>query len=75
MKKLFLLLLFLLSGISFLMADEPILRIGVMSDLHNQQTLISGDVSSVKLRGTVTTVLNAIKAQEKLDMLVLNGDL
>lgn len=68
---------FQLAGISVTAADseeEPILTIACLSDLHNQMSLITGDVSTVRLRGTVTATLNAIKEQEKIDMMILCGD-
>lgn len=68
---------FQLAGISATAADseeEPILTIACLSDLHNQMSLITGDVSTVRLRGTVTATLNAIKEQEKIDMMILCGD-
>lgn len=54
--------------------DKPILTFGCLSDLHSQQTLISGSVESVRLRGTVTQTLEAMKAEENLDLIVLGGD-
>lgn len=54
--------------------EKPILTFGCLSDLHSQQTLISGDVESVRLRGTITKTLNAMKAEENLDLIVLGGD-
>ena len=54
--------------------EKPILTFGCLSDLHSQQTLISGDVETVKLRGTITKTLNAMKAEENLDLIVLGGD-
>lgn len=54
--------------------EKPILTFGCLSDLHSQQTLISGSVESVRLRGTITKTLNAMKAEENLDLIVLGGD-
>ena len=54
--------------------EKPILTIGCLSDLHSQQTLISGKVDEVRLRGTVTNTLEAMKAEEDLDLIVLGGD-
>ena len=54
--------------------EKPILTFGCLSDLHSQQTLISGDVETVRLRGTITKTLNAMKAEENLDLIVLGGD-
>ena len=58
----------------FAQEEKPILTFGCLSDLHSQQTLISGDVESVRLRGTITKTLNAMKAEENLDLIVLGGD-
>ena len=54
--------------------EKPILTIGCLSDLHSQQTLISGKVDEIRLRGTVTNTLEAMKAEEDLDLIVLGGD-
>ena len=54
--------------------EKPILTFGCLSDLHSQMGLINGSVESVKLRGTITNTLNAMKADEKLDLIVLGGD-
>lgn len=58
----------------FAQEEKPILTFGCLSDLHSQQTLISGDVETVKLRGTITKTLNAMKAEKNLDLIVLGGD-
>ncbi len=73
-KKLLSLALPMVASVCMAQTDTPVLSFGVMTDLHNQQTLISGDVSSVQLRGTVKDVLAKIKTDENLDLLVLNGD-
>lgn len=54
--------------------DKPILTFGCLSDLHSQQTLISGKVDEIRLRGTVTNTLERMKAEENLDLIVLGGD-
>lgn len=80
MKKLFTLLTFVaLFAINAVYAqvkeaEKPLLTIGCLSDLHSQGSLISGDVNNIRLRGTVLTTLNAMKEQEKLDLIVLGGD-
>ncbi len=77
MKKCFtlmaLLAMFVVNAV-FAQEEKPILTFGCLSDLHSQQTLISGDVESVRLRGTITKTLNAMKAEENLDLIVLGGD-
>lgn len=55
-------------------APEPLLTIACLSDLHNQTDLIQGDVSSVRLRGTILTTLAAIRQEEDIDVMVLGGD-
>ncbi len=74
LKKLLSLALPMVASVCMAQSDTPVLSFGVMTDLHNQQTLISGDVSNVQLRGTVKDVLAKIKTDENLDLLVLNGD-
>lgn len=78
MKRFFTLCVVLVFAISnVLLAQEeekPLLTFGCLSDLHSQETLISGDVEQIRLRGTVTNTLKAIKQQENLDLLVLGGD-
>lgn len=54
--------------------DQPKLTLAILSDLHNQQSLISGSVESVALRGVVQNTLNTLKQRENIDVLVLNGD-
>ena len=57
--------------------EKPLITIGCLSDLHNQQTLInpsSGKIDDIKLRGTVSIVLEAMAEQENIDMLILGGD-
>ncbi|MDE7375852.1 MAG: metallophosphoesterase [Muribaculaceae bacterium] len=55
-------------------AEQPLLTIGCLSDLHNEFGLINCDVDNVRLRGTITNTLNAMKEQEHIDMLILGGD-
>ncbi len=77
MKKCFTLMAFMAMFVVncvFAQEEKPILTFGCLSDLHSQQTLISGSVESVRLRGTITTTLNAMKEQENLDLIVLGGD-
>lgn len=55
--------------------DSPLLTIGVISDIHNQHTLINpSSVDNVKLRGSFETVLSRMKQEENLDMLIFGGD-
>ncbi len=54
--------------------EKPLLTIGCLSDLHSQQGLINGPLETVRLRGTILNTLNAMKEQEKIDMLILGGD-
>ena len=54
--------------------EKPILTFGCLSDLHSQMGLINGPVENVRLRGTITNTLSAMKANEKLDLIVLGGD-
>lgn len=54
--------------------EEPILTIACLSDLHNQMSLIDCALDDVRLRGTVTRTLEAIKNEEEIDMMILCGD-
>ncbi len=54
--------------------EEPVLTIACLSDLHNQMSLIEGDVSNVRLRGVVDATLQAVKDEEEIDMMILCGD-
>ena len=54
--------------------EKPILTFACLSDLHSQQTLISGSVEAVRLRGTIQKTLDAIKKAENIDLIVLGGD-
>ena len=55
--------------------EEPILTIACLSDLHNQMSLIDqANVENVRLRGTVSRTLQAIKEQEEIDLMILCGD-
>lgn len=55
-------------------SDSPIFTVAIISDLHNQQELISGNVENVRLRGTVINTIEKIKNEENIDLLVMNGD-
>ncbi len=74
LRKLLPILLLAVTGMAAAQDESPRLTFGVMSDLHSQGTLIDQEVDDIRLRGTVDTVLNAWKEQEKLDLIVLNGD-
>ena len=54
--------------------DQPIFTVAILSDLHNQQDLISGSIENVRLRGTVINTIERIKKEENIDLLVMNGD-
>lgn len=54
--------------------NQPIFTIAILSDLHNQEELISGDIENVRLRGVISNVIKKIKEKENVDLLVLNGD-
>lgn len=54
--------------------DNPLLTIGCLSDLHNELGLINGSVDNVRLRGTIVNTLDAMKNDERIDMLILGGD-
>ena len=82
MKKLFTLVMLMTMFITHSMfaqettqtEEKPIFTFACLSDLHSQQTLISGNVQSVKLRGTIQKTLDSIKNEENLDLIVLGGD-
>ncbi|MDR1121723.1 MAG: metallophosphoesterase, partial [Dysgonamonadaceae bacterium] len=70
---------FLTSHIAYAQAvasnDNLLLTVGVISDIHNQHTLINpSSVDDVKLRGSFETVLARMKQEENLDMLIFGGD-
>ncbi len=54
--------------------EEPVLTIACLSDLHNQMSLIDCALDDVRLRGSVTRTLEAIKNEEEIDMMILCGD-
>lgn len=76
MKKLLLCIAILAAAIAShaQSTEQPLLTIGCLSDLHNEFGLINCDVDNVRLRGTITNTLNAMKEQEHIDMLILGGD-
>ena len=55
-------------------STDLLLTFACLSDLHAQESLISGDVNSVKLRESVTKTLSKIKKEENVDLIVLGGD-
>lgn len=74
-KYIFILFSSFIFGIkSFSFAEKPILTFGCMSDIHNQNSMINGSVSEVRLRQSFLTTLNDIKKYERVDLLVLGGD-
>ena len=66
--------LLLLCSVSVWAYERPIVRFGVISDIHSQQSLISGAVDEVALRGTFLNTIEQMKTDEELDLLVINGD-
>ena len=55
-------------------AEKPLLTIGCLSDLHNQQGLISCAIDSIRVRGTVLNTMAKMKADEDLDIIIMGGD-
>ncbi len=55
-------------------AEKPLLTIGCLSDLHNQQGLISCPIDSIRVRGNVLNTLAKMKADEDLDIIIMGGD-
>ncbi|WP_455639709.1 metallophosphoesterase family protein [Parabacteroides sp.] len=82
MNKLYLILFVVTYFVTNLFAEttdntgtgQPIFTVAILSDLHNQQELISGNVEDVRLRGTFLNTIAKIKDEENIDLLVLNGD-
>ena len=66
--------LLLLCHVSAWAQEKPIITFGVISDIHSQQSLISGAFDEVALRGTFLNTIQQMKADENLDLLVINGD-
>lgn len=54
-------------------AEEPVLKIGCMSDIHNQNSMISNDIDKIRIRTSFKTTLDSMK-REGVDMLILGGD-
>ncbi len=54
--------------------DKPVMTIGCLSDLHNELGLISGDLSTVRLRGTVGNTVKRMREEEDVDLVCLGGD-
>ena len=54
--------------------EKPLLTIGCLSDLHNQQELISCAIDSIRVRGNVLNTLAKMKADEDLDIIIMGGD-
>lgn len=54
--------------------EKPLLTIGCLSDLHNQQELISCAIDSIRVRGTVLNTMAKMKADEDLDIIIMGGD-
>lgn len=73
MTKRILLFVTLLVCSMVLLAEEPVLRIGCMSDIHNQNSMISNDIDKIRIRTSFKTTLDSMK-REGADMLILGGD-
>lgn len=54
--------------------DKPVMTIGCLSDLHNELGLISGELSTVKLRGTFGNTIKRMHEEEDVDLICLGGD-
>ena len=54
--------------------DKPILTIGAISDIHNQESLINTSINNIKLRGVFETTLDRMKTEDNPDILIFNGD-
>lgn len=50
------------------------MTIGCLSDLHNELGLISGELSTVKLRGTFGNTIKRMHKEEDVDLICLGGD-
>lgn len=50
------------------------MTIGCLSDLHNELGLISGELSTVRLRGTVGNTVKRMHEEEDVDLICLGGD-
>ena len=50
------------------------MTIGCLSDLHNELGLISGELSTVKLRGTFGNTIKRMHEEEDVDLICLGGD-
>lgn len=53
-------------------AEKPLLTIACLSDLHNQERLITGD--KPQLRGTVAATLTRMQEEENVDVMLIGGD-
>lgn len=54
--------------------DKPVMTIGCLSDLHNELGLISGELSTVRLRGTFGNTIKRMHEEEDVDLICLGGD-
>ena len=54
--------------------QKPLLTIACLSDLHNELSLISGNVEDVRLRGTFVNTIQRIHDEEDIDLICLGGD-
>ncbi len=54
--------------------QKPLLTIACLSDIHNELSLISGNVEDVRLRGTFVNTIGRIHDEEDIDLICLGGD-
>lgn len=53
--------------------ETPLLTLACISDIHTERSLIT-DINNISLRKSFTQTLNRIRAEEKIDVMVLGGD-
>lgn len=61
-----------LTGIAAESGEKPLLTIACLSDLHNQESLITD--SDPHLRGTIVQTLTRLQEEEQVDVLLIGGD-
>lgn len=57
--------------------EQPLLTVGCVSDVHCMNSMItpeSGDVEDIRVRASLTRVLERMKAEDQPDVLVFGGD-
>ncbi len=52
---------------------KPLLTIGCLSDIHNQNSMINANIADIRIRQSFLTTLDSMQ-REGVDMLVLGGD-